>query len=93
VDADGVERTLPMRSQVSVSGTEAFLASCLAGLGLIQAPRLDMGPLLASGELEEVLPDFPPPALPVAIVYAHNKHLSQRVRVFVDWLAGVLLVK
>jgi DNA-binding transcriptional LysR family regulator len=89
----GETRTLAMRSLVSVTSTEAFISSCLAGLGLIQAPRLDMGPLLASGELEEVLPDFPPPALPVAIVYAHNKHLSQRVRVFVDWLAGVLLVK
>lgn len=90
VDADGVERTQAMRSQVSVSGTEAYLAACLAGLGLIQMPRQSLAPLLASGELEEILPQWRPAPLPLSIVYAHNRHLSPRVRVFVDWLASVL---
>ncbi|MES2118633.1 MAG: LysR family transcriptional regulator [Pseudomonadota bacterium] len=91
VDGDGVSRTLTMRSQVSVSGTEAYLDSCRAGLGLIQSPRLGMVDLLAAGALEEVLPQFRPAPLPLHIVYAHNRHLSPRVRVFVDWLADVLL--
>jgi len=90
VDADGIERTLVMRSQVSVSGTEAYLTSCMAGLGLIQAPRQGLLPLLASGQLEEVLPQWKPAPLPLNIVYSHNRHLSPRVRVFVDWLASVL---
>jgi len=90
VDADGVARTQAMRSQVSVSGTEAYLAACLAGLGLIQMPRQSLAPLLASGELEEILPQWRPAPLPLSIVYAHNRHLSPRVRVFVDWLASVL---
>jgi LysR family transcriptional regulator for bpeEF and oprC len=90
VDADGVERTLPMRSQVSVSGTEAYLASCIAGLGLIQLPRQSLTPLLQSGLLEEVLPQWRPAPMPINIVYSHNRHLSPRVRVFVDWLASVL---
>ncbi|MQA42295.1 LysR family transcriptional regulator [Rugamonas aquatica] len=90
VDADGVARTLPMRSQVSVSGTEAYLAACLAGLGLIQMPRRGLGTLLATGQLEEILPAWRPAPLPLSIIYAHNRHLSPRVRVFVDWLASVL---
>ena len=90
VDADGVARTQAMRSQVSVSGTEAYMAACLAGLGLIQMPRQSLAPLLASGELEEILPQWRPAPLPLSIVYAHNRHLSPRVRVFVDWLASVL---
>ncbi|MQA23210.1 LysR family transcriptional regulator [Rugamonas rivuli] len=90
VDADGIARTLPMRSQVSVSGTEAYLAACLAGLGLIQMPRRGLGTLLATGQLEEVLPAWRPAPLPLSIIYAHNRHLSPRVRVFVDWLASVL---
>ncbi|HAT32827.1 MAG TPA: LysR family transcriptional regulator [Janthinobacterium sp.] len=89
-EEDGHSRTIAMRSLVSVSSTEAYLASCRAGLGLIQAPRMGMQEYLASGELEEVLPRWRPAPLPVAIVYSHNKHLSPRVRVFVDWLAGVL---
>jgi LysR family transcriptional regulator for bpeEF and oprC len=90
VDQDGVERTLTMRSQVSVSGTEAYTASCVAGLGLIQAPRQGLAPLLASGALVEVLPEWRPASMPLNIVYSHNRHLSPRVKVFVDWLASVL---
>jgi LysR family transcriptional regulator for bpeEF and oprC len=90
VDADGAARTLPMHSQVSVSGTEAYIAACVAGLGLIQVPRQSILPLLASGQLEEVLPGCRPAPMPINIVYSHNRHLSPRVRVFVDWLINVL---
>jgi len=90
VDADGVPRTLGMRSHVSVSGTEAYLESCRAGVGLIQAPRTGLQPFLDSGELVEVLPQWRPAPLPLSIVYSHNRHLSPRVRVVVDWLAAVL---
>jgi LysR family transcriptional regulator for bpeEF and oprC len=87
---DGATRSMVMRSLVSVGSAEAYVASCRAGLGLIQAPRMGMEALLDTGELEEVMPRWRPAPLPVSIVYAHNKHLSPRVRVFVDWLAGIL---
>lgn len=90
---DGQEHVVAMRSVVSVSSTEAYTASCLAGLGLIQAPRLGLEEMLASGDLVEVLPAWRAAPLPVAIVYAHNRHLSGRVRVFVDWAASVLVVR
>ncbi|SFV13563.1 LysR family transcriptional regulator [Pseudoduganella namucuonensis] len=90
LDEDGAPRTLAMPSRVSVTSTEAYLASCRAGLGLIQAPRAGLEELLASGELEEVLPRWRPAPLPVSIIYSHNRHLSPRVRVFVDWLAEVM---
>lgn len=88
--ADGVDHVVPMRSVVSVSSTAAYQESCRAGLGMIQAPRMGVADLLASGELVEVLPEWRPQALPVAIVYSHNRHLSARVRAFVDWAAAVL---
>ena len=89
---DGADRTITMRSQVSVSSSEAYVAACRAGLGLIQAPRYGMEEMLASGELVEVLPKWRPAALPVSVVYSHNRHLSPRVRVFVDWVASVVEV-
>lgn len=90
VDEHGAVKSLALRSRVAVSSTEAYLAACRAGLGLIQMPRAGVEDLLASGELEEVLPQWKPAPLPVSIVYAHNRHLSPRVRVFVDWLAHVM---
>lgn len=86
----GELKTLKMQGQVSVASSEAYLACCVAGLGLIQVPRAGIEDLLAQGVLEEVLPAFKPPRLPMSIVYAHNRHLSARVRVFVDWLAELL---
>jgi LysR family transcriptional regulator for bpeEF and oprC len=91
-EQDGQTHVLPMRSVVSVSSTDAYTASCAAGLGLIQAPRLGLEEMLAAGELVEVLPAWRAAPLPVSIVYAHNRHLSARVRVFVDWVASVLVV-
>ena len=91
-EEDGRSRTLAMRSLVSVSGTEAYVASCRAGLGLIQVPHSGIEALLESGELEQVLPRWRPAPLPIAIVYPHTRHLSPRVRVFVDWLAVLLKI-
>jgi len=89
---DDVDHLLPMRGVVSVSSSSAYQESCRAGLGLIQAPRMGMEALLASGELVEVLPQWRPRPLPISIVYSHNRHLSARVRTFVDWAASVLVI-
>lgn len=89
---DGHDHMVPMRSLVSASSTESFRAACLAGLGLIQAPRMGMENELASGQLIEVLPQWRAAPLPVSVVYAHNRHLSPRVRAFVDWVVSVLHV-
>jgi DNA-binding transcriptional LysR family regulator len=75
-----------------VSSSEAYVAACVAGLGLIQAPRLSMETLLETGAIEEILPKWRPAALPISVVYSHNKHLSPRIRVFVDWLAQIFAV-
>jgi len=90
VDGQGAVQTLAMRSRVSVGSTDAYVAACRAGLGLVQVPRHGTDALIASGELEEILPAHRPPPLPVSIVYSHNRQLSPRVRVFVDWLAATL---
>ncbi|MDR3429558.1 LysR family transcriptional regulator [Silvimonas sp.] len=87
----GEPRTLRMRSLISVSSSEAYVACCQAGLGLIQAPHAGLQELLASGELQEVLPQYRAAPLPVSVVYAQNRRLSARVRVFVDWVADILL--
>ena len=82
----GETRRLRMRSRISVSSSDAYLAACLAGLGLVQVPHHGVEALLAKGELVEVLPAYRAAPLPVSVVYAHNRQLSARVRVFVDWL-------
>jgi DNA-binding transcriptional LysR family regulator len=38
----------------------------------------------------QVLHSYPPPALPVHVLYLHRAQLSRRVRVFIDWIAQLL---
>ena len=71
---------------VSVTGTEAYTAAALAGLGLVQVPRYRIAGQLADGHLVEVLADVPPPTIPVSVMYPHARQLSARVRVFADFL-------
>ena len=71
---------------VSVTGTEAYTAAALAGLGLVQVPRYRIAEQLANGQLVEVLADAPPPTIPVSVLYPQARQLSARVRVFADWL-------
>ncbi len=88
--AQGQTYQVRMKSRISVTSSEAYMACCLAGLGLVQAPASGIQPLLASGQLQEVLPQYRAAPLPVSVVYAQNRRLSARVRVFVDWVAEAL---
>ncbi|CAN7577468.1 LysR family transcriptional regulator [Acidovorax sp. LjRoot194] len=80
----------PMDGRVTVNSAEAYLGACAAGLGLIQAPLLGVRELIDKGLLVEVLQDHPAPPMPVTLLYAHRRHLPQRVRVVMDWLAAVV---
>jgi len=82
--------TLPLRGRVTVNSAEAYIACCLAGLGLIQVPAYDVHHHLDSGELVEVMPDYRAKPLPATLLYPHRQHLSRRVQVFADWLDRLL---
>ncbi|ASV40300.1 LysR family transcriptional regulator [Pseudomonas sp. NS1(2017)] len=81
---------VPMAGRVTVNSTDAYQAACLGGFGITQVPLLGIRELLARGELVSVLPEYPAPALDVSMLYAGQRHLPQRVRVFMEWLAVTL---
>jgi LysR family transcriptional regulator for bpeEF and oprC len=89
VEKSGV-RSRSMRAQVTVNSAEAYIACCLAGLGLIQVPAYDVADHLAAGRLVEVLPHHRAEAMPMHILYPHRHHLSRRLKAFVDWVVPLL---
>jgi DNA-binding transcriptional LysR family regulator len=84
---DGKVRRMTLPAMLTVTGPETNVASACLGLGLIQVPRYRVSSELASGALVEVLSDFPPPPLPVHVLYSQTRQLSPRLRVFIDWMA------
>ncbi|MFC4159718.1 LysR family transcriptional regulator [Chitinimonas lacunae] len=90
LDAAGVERSLAMAGAISVNNADAYLGACLAGLGLIQVPRLGVAEHLDSGRLVELLPAYQAAPLPVTLLYAHRRQLPRRVQVFMEWMETVL---
>jgi len=81
----GKEIDIQHRYHVSVNESNALLAAALAGLGIIQTFRFMAQPHLDSGELVSLLHDWQPPAEQMYVVYPSNRHLSAKMRVFIDW--------
>ena len=81
---------ISMAGRVTVNSTDGYKSACLGGFGIIQVPALGMGDELARGELVAILPDYPAAPLDVSLLYAGQRHLPLRVRVFMEWLAATL---
>ena len=75
------------RYRAAVNEAQTYLAAALAGHGIIQVPYFMVREHLHSGAMQPVLPDWRVPPLPLHVVYQPNRHLSTRLRVFVDWTA------
>jgi DNA-binding transcriptional LysR family regulator len=81
---DGKLESFTPALALSVASGESMVAAAQAGLGLIQLPRYHVE---SRGDtLVEVLADYRPSATPVSLLYPHNRQLSPRVRVFIDWV-------
>lgn len=78
--------SVPMEGALTVNSSDAYEAACIAGLGLIQAPVAGLRTLVEQGLLVEVLPQYAAEPMPVTLLYAHRRHLPQRVQAFMAWL-------
>jgi len=47
-------------------------------------------PHLARGELLPGLPNWQLPPMPMHVMFPPNRHMSQRLRVFIDWVVEAL---
>lgn len=82
------------KQSVRVSGNlwanngEALRAAALGGLGVYMAPTFIVGEDLCAGRLEAVLGEFTETDRDIYAVYPETRHLSAKVRAFIDFLAG-----
>lgn len=75
--------------RIGINESNAHLAAAVAGLGIIQTFRYAAAKDLNSGVLVEILADWRPARYPFHVVYPQNRHLTQRLRLFIEWLREV----
>jgi len=84
---DGHKLEISGRYRLSVNESNAMTAALLAGLGIGQTGGFVAMPLIERGELVQVLEEWACETIPVYVVYPPNRHLSAKVRAFVEWAA------
>jgi DNA-binding transcriptional LysR family regulator len=86
--SEALTRSKP-RGNLIVNHLEALRVVVLQGGGLAMLGTEVVGDDIAEGRLVPLLVDaLPPRELPIYAVYASRRHLSAKVRSFVDFLAG-----
>ncbi|ATQ76944.1 MULTISPECIES: LysR family transcriptional regulator [Massilia] len=76
---------------LAVNDSTAYMRAGMQGLGLVQMSSFMAESMVAAGTLEIVLADWTSTPLPINVVYPQNRHLSAKVRVFVEWVADLFL--
>ncbi len=89
-EKDGQMLEISGRYKLSVNESNAITAAVLAGLGVAQMAAFTARPLIERGELVQVLSDWTCMTIPLYVVYPPNRHLSAKVRAFVEWVAELL---
>lgn len=87
VHGDGTRADITVSGRVSMNNGDALREAALAGLGIILTPTFIVGEDLAASRLVRVLPEWQAPEIGVYAVYPPGRHLSAKVRAFVDYLA------
>jgi LysR family transcriptional regulator, regulator for bpeEF and oprC len=84
------EREVYGRSSLSVNDGGAYLIAGLAGLGVIRIPNFMAAEPIADGRLVALFEDWQTRPVPLHVAYPPNRHLSSKLRVFVDWVAELV---
>jgi DNA-binding transcriptional LysR family regulator len=85
-DRDGNRSTVKVNSIMSASSGDFLSNAAAHGMGLVIQPTFIASAAIRSGNLIPVLTDYAWPISPAYAVYPPTRHLSYRVRAFIDFL-------
>ncbi len=78
------------RYVVAVDDGNAYLAAGLAGLGALWLPDYMSAEHRAKGELVPLFDDWQLPPMPMHVAFPPNRHVSAKLRVFIDWVVALM---
>ncbi len=84
---EGEEQTVQVRGLLESNDGQVLRAASLDGLGILVQPSYIVYDDIVAGRLVPVLNDWDLPRLQINIAYPSRKHLSAKVRSFIDFMA------
>ena len=85
-DRSGAERAVRVSGSLHSNNGDLLSEVAARGAGIVFEPAFIVGPDVRAGRLVPLLQDFEPLPLPIYAVYPSRKHLSAKVRRFVEFL-------
>ncbi|WP_332766971.1 LysR family transcriptional regulator [Pseudomonas koreensis] len=87
-----VQERLQIRGRhvLAVDDGNAYLAAGLAGMGVLWLPKYMSAAHEARGELVPLFEDWQLESMPLYVAYPPNRHVSLKLRVFIDWVVEVV---
>ena len=85
-DPAGGERAVRVSGSLHSNNGDLLAEAAARGAGIVFEPAFIVGPDVRAGRLVPLLQDFEPPNIPIYAVYPSRKHLSAKVRLFVEFL-------
>jgi DNA-binding transcriptional LysR family regulator len=86
-DQAGGEHSVRVAGPMHANNGEMLAAAAVEGIGIALEPDFIVGADLAAGRLVRILKDYAPTPTGIYAVYPSRRHLSAKVRAFVDFLA------
>ncbi len=86
IGPDEEEVTVTVKPRLTVNDFASLYTLTLAGAGISLLPMIIAAPAVRSGNLVTVLPDWSFDSAPIHALYPSNRHLSTKVRSFVDFI-------
>jgi len=85
-DPDGKEHAVRVGGPLHSNNGDLLAEAAAQGAGIVFEPAFIVGPDVRAGRLVPLLQEFTAPPMPIYAVYPSRKHLSAKVRLFVDFL-------
>lgn len=93
MDGPGGQHMVKVSGTLRATSGDMVKLAALGDVGLICQPLFLCGEDLRNGRLVEVLPEYKSSELGIYAVYPSRKHLSAKVRTFVDFIADAFDLK
>ncbi|WP_018699330.1 LysR family transcriptional regulator [Amorphus coralli] len=89
LDRQGEAITVKVHGNSTIESGDALREAAVCGLGIVQGTWWLFRKDLERGALHSILTDYTIDGAPISVLYAANRHIPKKVRVFIDFLVAI----